>query len=52
MAAQDLPDDLVLVTDNNGVPLTNPDDESKYQTKLLNSDGGNLLPTIGVVVGF
>lgn len=52
MAAQDLPDDLVLVTDNNGVPLTNPDDESKYQTKLLNSDSGNLLPTIGVVVGF
>jgi hypothetical protein len=52
LSVQDLPDDLVLVRDANGVPQTDPQNPDNYLTKLLSSDDATLLPTIGVVVGF
>jgi hypothetical protein len=38
--------------DDAGVPLTDPEDETRYQTKFLPNSAGSLLPTVGVVVEF
>lgn len=36
--------------DANGTPMTNPNDASKYQLRKINSLGGSVLPTIGIIV--
>jgi hypothetical protein len=47
---QSLPPTLTVERDVNGQPIPDPDDPLRYKTKLLNSDAGTLLPTIGVVI--
>ncbi|MEZ4887226.1 MAG: TonB-dependent receptor [Chitinophagales bacterium] len=41
---------LTVQTDENDVPLVDPNDSSRYQTKFIQNELGNLLPSIGVVV--
>jgi hypothetical protein len=41
---------LVPVRDENGAFLLDPDDPSRYQTEIINSDTGRVLPTIGVII--
>lgn len=41
---------LTVERDENGMPLTDPNDSSRYQTKLIQNEVGNVLPSIGVVV--
>jgi len=36
--------------DENGIPTTNPNDASRYQLRKINSLGGSVLPTIGIIV--
>jgi len=36
--------------DVNGTPMTNPSDASRYQLRKINSLGGSVLPTIGIIV--
>jgi hypothetical protein len=46
------PDVLVLQRDANGLPLTDPNDPSRYSLKYLPSESGTVLPTIGIIVEF
>lgn len=43
---------LVLDRDANGNPQDAPGDPSRFKTKLLNNNGGNILPSIGVIFDF
>lgn len=43
---------LLLERDDNGTPLINPDDPSRYQLKSLTNTLGTVLPTIGVIVEY
>ena len=43
---------LLLVKDENGVPLTDPNDPTRYQTKLIENTSGIVQPTIGIIVEF
>ncbi|MCX2576264.1 TonB-dependent receptor [Pedobacter sandarakinus] len=43
---------LVLDRDLNGNPQDLPGDPSRYKTKLLNNSGGNILPTLGIILDF
>lgn len=41
---------LDVVRDDNGVPLTDPNDPSRYQTRLIDNTTGTTIPSIGVIV--
>jgi hypothetical protein len=43
---------LLLVTDENGVPLTVPNDPTRYQTKLVENASGIVQPSIGIIIEF
>jgi len=43
---------LLLAKDENGVPLTDPNDPTRYQTKLVENTSGIVQPTIGIIVEF
>ncbi|QZT36166.1 TonB-dependent receptor [Halosquirtibacter xylanolyticus] len=51
-AATDTPDVLVQQFDENGTPLTDPNDPSRYDLKYLDTSSGNMIPTIGIMVEF
>ncbi|QZE13832.1 TonB-dependent receptor [Halosquirtibacter laminarini] len=51
-SATDTPEVLVQSTDENGVPLTDPNDPTRYQLKYLDTSSGNMIPTIGIMVEF
>lgn len=48
----DLPPSLVLQTDANGIPVTDPNDSSRYLLKTIASSSGTVLPTIGIMIEF
>ncbi|MBP8042410.1 MAG: TonB-dependent receptor [Bacteroidales bacterium] len=41
-----------LVRDENGDPLIDPVDPSKYQAKYIENPAGNILPTLGLIIEF
>jgi hypothetical protein len=43
---------LVRVSDNNGLPVTDPGNPLKYSLKYLDNLSGTVLPTIGIIVEF
>jgi len=43
------PDNLLFVTDNQNLPLVNPNDPSRYQTKLQKNESALILPGIGLI---
>jgi hypothetical protein len=43
---------LLVVKDENGVPQEDPNDPSRYQTKLLRNTSGIVQPTIGIIIEF
>ncbi len=43
---------LLLVKDENGNPLTDPNDPTRYQTKLVENTSGILQPSIGIIFEF
>jgi hypothetical protein len=45
-------DFLIRETDNQGNPLSDPDDPGRYQLKRLNNESGTVLPSVGVIVEF
>lgn len=44
------PDNLVLLLDEQGAPLTDPSDASKYMLKQVKNVSGTLLPTLGIMI--
>ena len=49
----DEPDRLRLRRDNSGIPLIDPDDERRYLTRVIGSEGqGTVLPTVGIIIEF
>ncbi len=49
----DRPPVYTLATDENGAPLVNPNDPSRYVLKKLEgSGGGTILPTVGIIIEF
>ncbi len=47
-----LADDLVRVTDSNGTPVTDPNDEARYVLKPISNSSGTVLPTLGIMIEF
>ncbi len=43
---------LLLEKDANGVPITDPNDPTRYKTKLIENVNGIVQPTIGIIVEF
>ena len=43
---------LLVVKDENGNPLTDPNDPSRYQTKFVDNVNGILQPSIGIIFEF
>lgn len=43
---------LLVVTDENNVPLVDPNNPNSYQTEQLANIAGTLLPTIGIIIEF
>jgi hypothetical protein len=43
---------LLLEKDENGVALTDPNDPTRYKTKLIENTSGIVQPTIGIIVEF
>ena len=43
---------LLVEKDSNGNPLVDPNDPSRYKTKLINQTSGIVQPTIGIIVEF
>ena len=43
---------LLLVKDENGNPLTDPNDPTRYQTKLVENTSGILQPSLGIIIEF
>jgi hypothetical protein len=43
---------LLVEKDANGIPVTDPNDPSRYKTKLIENVNGIVQPTIGIVVEF
>ncbi|HOV12400.1 MAG TPA: TonB-dependent receptor, partial [Bacteroidales bacterium] len=41
-----------LVRDENGDPLIDPVDPTKYQAKYIDNPAGNILPTLGLIIEF
>ncbi len=48
----DQQDYLVRVEDENGKPLTDPNDPNKYVLKTLKNTSGTVLPTLGIMIEF
>jgi hypothetical protein len=48
----DQPPTLIQKTDDNGMPLTDPNDSSRYLLKTIASASGTILPTIGIMIEF
>jgi hypothetical protein len=44
------PDVLVLQKDDNGNPVVNPEDPSRYVLKYLPMETGTILPTLGIIL--
>jgi len=47
-----LGDLLVVERDENGDPVTDPDNPDRYKTKLIEDFAGSVLPSIGLIVEF
>lgn len=45
-----LPDNLDVVRDTDGSILTDPNDASRYQTKLIDNTTGTVIPSIGLII--
>ena len=43
---------LLVETDENGSPVEDPDDPSRYSTKLIDNASGIIQPTIGIIIEF
>jgi hypothetical protein len=43
---------LLLVKDENGQPVTDPTDPTRYQTKLIENTSGIVQPTLGIIIEF
>jgi hypothetical protein len=43
---------LLVVRDENGSPVTDPNDPSRYQTKLVENPSGIVQPTLGIIIEF
>lgn len=43
---------LTLATDNNNIPLTDPNDENSWVLKSLDNPGGTTIPSLGIIVEF
>ena len=43
---------LLVVTDENNVPLVDPNNPNAYQTEQLANIAGTVLPTIGIIIEF
>lgn len=43
---------LDVVRDGNGNPVENPTDNQRYQTYSIENESGNVLPSIGIMIGF
>ena len=43
---------LDVVRDTNGNPMENPNDSQRYQTYDIKNESGNVLPSIGIMIGF
>jgi hypothetical protein len=48
----DNPPALLQQTDASGVPLTDPNDSSRYLLKTIDSTSGTILPTVGIMIEF
>jgi hypothetical protein len=48
----DQPPLLVRVSDNSGIPVTDPVNPLEYSLKYLNNSTGTVLPTIGIIIEF
>lgn len=48
--AAQLPKNLDVVRDSNGMPLEDPNDPASYQTKLIDNTSGTTIPSLGVIV--
>jgi hypothetical protein len=48
----DQPPLLVRVSDNNGIPATDPANPLKYSLKYLDNMSGTVLPTVGIIIEF
>ena len=48
----DQPALLLRESDTEGNPVTDPSDPLRYKLKFLDSEGGTVLPTIGVIIEF
>lgn len=43
---------MLVETDANGAPIVDPNDPSRYKTKLIENASGILQPTIGIIIEF
>ena len=43
---------MLVETDANGAPIEDPNDPSRYKTKLIENATGILQPTIGIIIEF
>lgn len=43
---------LLVVTDENNVPLVDPNNPNAYQTEVLSNISGTVLPTVGIIIEF
>ena len=43
---------LLVIKDANGQPLTDPNDPTRYQTKLIENSAGIVQPSIGIIIEF
>jgi hypothetical protein len=43
---------LLVEKDSNGVPITDPNDPTRYKTKLIENTSGIVQPTIGIILEF
>ncbi len=45
-----LPKNLDVVRDSNGMPVEDPNDPTSYQTRLIDNTSGTVIPSLGVIV--
>ena len=43
---------LLVETDNNGTPIEDPNDPTRYKSKFVENASGIVQPTIGIIVEF
>jgi hypothetical protein len=43
---------LFVETDNNGTPIEDPNDPTRYKSKFVENTSGIIQPTIGIIVEF